>query len=1479
MVNEADDAATKAVAGEVCEPTLRYLRRPPAVCPTRVDSDHHDDENAAEVHDNDDTVVDGVDAGRERSTQLRRLRDELAEVRAEFAAYRRNVYRVLDVVVPEKSLAFAFEALLQQYTTLRDTYLVRDLCQRINGGQWELIFERFYAAVVRYRDARSPAMYARDDALPNDWYREPWYYLYVQYFGTGTGANGGTAAADGASGEIDEESASSPRATFADLTAMLPYLRRLGFRNLYLLPHYESAMADGGYDVREYMPRGALGGQREFLEFMTHATRMGFRVATDAIFNHTSTEHAWFRRALAGDDKYVNYYLQRNGREKIGEFDRDGDIVCQYRDPDGTVTERVCIFPDIDRTHSLSVQVGQEADGGDGGGRRRTVQFYRGFYPFQVDLNLQNPDVLGEVFDVLGRELNEGVLGKRTDAIAHWIKRPGTAADGLPETHVVHALLKTFMRHVCDKSVLIPEAVRASAIIAQYAGVETEIRGMRGVSSEGDLLLAFEMQGALREMMFFARTAPFWRRALALPALPGGADWFNLLAHHDETYMGFFDAPPATRHQAAEYIKACGGVVYKNEMSAGCSHFDAMGGEPARVAVSLFALYMAPGVPLVYNGLEIGVGNNYAHARAQMRAQYAVFRDELRISPSMLAEESAYDPRELQRGPMARRDFYRALHAAGLSHDDDEAEEREERRCLAGDGNDHGGDDDDDGNHEARSPLLSPSSPVEMAGVVRLVARLNALRVERPSLRSNRVQPVDTGSGEILAMVRYVDHAAVVRGDSGGVATYGYRQAKAPDGVGTGFNVSEAPDRPLLCVANLSRRRMTMVTPAWQMGAHFAIDERYDCYVRDLVQVHYRGEANEANGDGAMIAVRSAEALAATAAAAAPVEAASRVLTKRDDGAFSLELQPYALFIFEPCEMNPALSSASNSPRYIIRVDLPGVSGNSSSSSSALVVVAVDAAPRFPRVTQRSARFRRSLPTSAPLQSLTHSQAAKQLLLVDLALRRQLLHVHLAPPRIIVRGALLLGQVVVDGALAESALEEPVERAHAEDEQAPDVLAECAALEVAEQRIALAAAAVLGTHHEARDLGRIHRVRARPPGIARRRVGVRPRAAVAVRRIVGRAPMERIQRGARNHHAVANDHHKVVDIVLEGLARTAHQRAFVLERTHNLDDAGDVGDASAANALVDVAADHEAEAVAGEQLGEQRAVDVPVDEVRARDAALERIHALRNVHVEQRRQRRTIIVVAASAAAVLVRAALPLAPVLRLQILGRHTQRHIVHDGGVAQVDQHLALAHVDQLVRLELRGARARHLLALAIEQLAGRRETDIAQHDNVAFVEAAADLGRVDTAHAAGVPEIDAVHHADRLRAEQIARHDVGRRARCLAVRATVNNGGTVVAAARWRCHAVAGAPLQRALDFEPHVAAGLLHRVHHLARAYAQAVRVLRRDAVAPHVAVDLRPRAGHQHDAHAEVLDEKHIVHELAKAAMLDAAGVVVVVVVV
>src|SRR5699024_11858996 len=51
----------------------------------------------------------------------------------------------------------------------------------------------------------------------------------------------------------------------------------------------------------------------DFDELVTQAKSRGIRIILDMVFNHTSTQHAWFREALNKESPYRQFYIWRDG--------------------------------------------------------------------------------------------------------------------------------------------------------------------------------------------------------------------------------------------------------------------------------------------------------------------------------------------------------------------------------------------------------------------------------------------------------------------------------------------------------------------------------------------------------------------------------------------------------------------------------------------------------------------------------------------------------------------------------------------------------------------------------------------------------------------------------------------------------------------------------------------------------------------------------------------------------------------------------------------------------------------------------------------------------------------------------------------------------------------------------------------------------------------------------------------------------------
>ncbi|MFI6977413.1 glycoside hydrolase family 13 protein [Embleya sp. NPDC050154] len=131
----------------------------------------------------------------------------------------------------------------------------------------------------------------------------------------------------------------------AGVRERLPYLAELGVDALWFSPWYPSPMADGGYDVADYRgvaaEFGTLAGAEKLI---TDALELGIRTIVDIVPNHVSSEHPWFRAAIAdptAPERELFWF--RPGRGEHGELPPNnwvsefhGSAWTRSGDPDGT---------------------------------------------------------------------------------------------------------------------------------------------------------------------------------------------------------------------------------------------------------------------------------------------------------------------------------------------------------------------------------------------------------------------------------------------------------------------------------------------------------------------------------------------------------------------------------------------------------------------------------------------------------------------------------------------------------------------------------------------------------------------------------------------------------------------------------------------------------------------------------------------------------------------------------------------------------------------------------------------------------------------------------------------------------------------------------------------------------------------------------------------------------------------------------------
>ena len=169
------------------------------------------------------------------------------------------------------------------------------------------------------------------------------------------------------------------------VTQKLDYLKELGVDYIWLTPFFVSPQNDNGYDVADYRtidPR--YGTMEDFEELAKQADRRGIRLMLDMVFNHTSTEHIWFQKALAGDPVYQDYYIFRPARP-------DGSAPTNWQSKFGG------------SAWEYAPQVGK--------------YYLHLFDKTQADLNWENPAVRREVQQIVRFWMDKGVKGFRFDVV------------------------------------------------------------------------------------------------------------------------------------------------------------------------------------------------------------------------------------------------------------------------------------------------------------------------------------------------------------------------------------------------------------------------------------------------------------------------------------------------------------------------------------------------------------------------------------------------------------------------------------------------------------------------------------------------------------------------------------------------------------------------------------------------------------------------------------------------------------------------------------------------------------------------------------------------------------------------------------------------------------------------------------------------------------------------------------------------------
>jgi len=284
----------------------------------------------------------------------------------------------------------------------------------------------------------------------------------------------------------------------------IPYLLELGITYLHLMPLFDApaANSDGGYAVSDYRKvNPKLGTMGELAALADDLREHGISLVVDFVFNHTSDEHEWARKALGGDEQYQEYYYMFDDRTLPDQYERTLREIFPQQAP-GSFTYR----------HEINKWV------------------WTTFNHFQWDLNYQNPAVFRAMMGEMLFLANQGVELLRLDAVAFIWKEMGTTCENLPQAHWLIQAFNALTRVVAPSMLFKSEAIVHPREVATYISWE------ECPVSYNPTLMALTWEAlATRKVNLLRRSMENYF------TLPPRGVWVNYVRCHDDIGWTFAD--------------------------------------------------------------------------------------------------------------------------------------------------------------------------------------------------------------------------------------------------------------------------------------------------------------------------------------------------------------------------------------------------------------------------------------------------------------------------------------------------------------------------------------------------------------------------------------------------------------------------------------------------------------------------------------------------------------------------------------------------------------------------------------------------------------------------------------------------------------------------------------------------------------------------------------------------------------------------
>lgn len=291
---------------------------------------------------------------------------------------------------------------------------------------------------------------------------------------------------------------------FKGLVSKIDYFKELGITLLHLMPLLKSRDGenDGGYAVEDYHDVNPQFGTLEDFKKTIKAFRdQQIYLCIDYVINHVAKEHAWAKKALAGDLEMQQMFIMYDTDEIPNRYNQTVPEVLPTKSP-GNFT----YYPEIKK------------------------YIFTSFSEFQWDLNFKNPYVFNGMVENMLYLANLGINIIRLDAIPFMWKELDTSCRNLPTIHLLIEMLNLIKDEVCPSVALLGEAIVEPHEIVKYFGskIHTECEIMYNASLMVDIYNSF----AARDTRLLAIDANLYH-------IPDTGTWMNYVRCHDDIGWGF----------------------------------------------------------------------------------------------------------------------------------------------------------------------------------------------------------------------------------------------------------------------------------------------------------------------------------------------------------------------------------------------------------------------------------------------------------------------------------------------------------------------------------------------------------------------------------------------------------------------------------------------------------------------------------------------------------------------------------------------------------------------------------------------------------------------------------------------------------------------------------------------------------------------------------------------------------------------------